>query len=139
MIKYNLTLKNDSSETIAGFDNLNIENLDKLINGTIDFIVCEILDKLNYNDRLKTINTIFKKLSFGGEVTFKFMNAYQLCKNIVKGDMTSKSLSETIQDLNSLFLESDTIDIMNQMENVKIIKVYNNNNYIIMNIKKTNE
>jgi hypothetical protein len=139
MIKYNLTLKNDVSENISGFDNLDINNLDKLINGTIDFIVCEILDKLEYEDRLKTINTIFKKLSFGGEVTFKFMNAFQLCKNIVKGDMTSKSLSDTISNLKSLFLESDTIDIINQMENVKIIKIYNNNNYIIMNIKKTNE
>lgn len=139
MIKYNLITQNSSEEKIAGFDNLDIANLDKLINGTIDFIVCECLDKLDYLSRLKVISTIFKKLSFGGEVTFKFFNSYQLCKNIIKGDMTSKALSEIVGSVQSLFLESDMMDLINQMENVKIIKIYNNNNHIVMNIKKTNE
>lgn len=139
MIKYNLVTTNNSQEKISGFDNLDISNLDKLINGTIDFIVCESLDSLDYASRLKVIATIFKKLSFGGEVTFKFFNSYQLCKNVIKGDMTSKSLSETIASAQSLFLESDMMDIINQMENAKIIKIYNNNNHIVMNIKKTNE
>lgn len=139
MIKYNLITQNSSQSAISGFDNLDVDNLDKLINGTIDFIVCESLDDLDYVSRLKIINTIFKKLSFGGEVTFKFLNSYQLCKNIIKGDMTSKSLSEVVASVNSLFLESDMMDIINQMESVKIIKIYNNNNHIVMNIKKTNE
>lgn len=139
MIKYNLITQNSSQETISGFDNLDVTNLDKLINGTIDFIVCESLDSLDYISRLKVISTIFKKLSFGGEATFKFLNSYQLCKNIIKGDMTSKFLSEVVASVNSLFLESDMMDLINQMENVKIIKIYNNNNHIVMNIKKTNE
>ena len=138
MIKYNL-ITADTQETISGFDNLNILNLDKLINGTIDFIVCETLDKLEYIERLKTINVIFKKLSFGGEVTFKFFNAYQLCKSVIKGDITSKSLSESINNLSSLFIESDMIDLVNQIDNIKIVKIYNNNNHIIINIKKTND
>lgn len=138
MIKYNLTTT-DTQEKISGFDNLDISNVDKLINGTIDFIVCEILDKLEYIDRLKTINTIFKKLSFGGEVTFKFFNAYQLCKSVIKGDMTSKSLSEIVNNLNSLFVESDMMDLVNQTDNIRIVKIYNNNNHIIINIKKTND
>lgn len=138
MIKYNLTTA-DTQEKISGFDNLDISNVDKLINGTIDFIVCEILDKLEYIDRLKTINTIFKKLSFGGEVTFKFFNAYQLCKSVIKGDMTSKSLSEIVNNLNSLFVESDMMDLVNQTDNIRIVKIYNNNNHIIINIKKTND
>ena len=138
MIKYNLTTA-DTQEKISGFDNLDISNVDKLINGTIDFIFCEILDKLEYIDRLKTINTIFKKLSFGGEVTFKFFNAYQLCKSVIKGDMTSKSLSEIVNNLNSLFVESDMMDLVNQTDNIRIVKIYNNNNHIIINIKKTND
>lgn len=138
MIKYNLVLPNGLN-SVTGFENYNIADLDKLINGTVDFLVCEILDSLDYETRLKTIATIFKKLSFGGETTFKFLNAYQLSKNVIKGDITSKSLSETVDKIQSLFLESDMIDLINQMTSLKIVKLYNNNNHIIMNIKKTNE
>jgi len=138
MSKYNLVLNKDTPP-INNINNVTLTEFSNVVSGTAENILCEILDGLTYEERLKTIGLMIKKLSFGGEITVKFINAYKICKDLIKGDINSKSWSEIVENSKSMFVESDILEIISKTDKIKINKIYNSNNHIIAVLKKTNE
>lgn len=139
MSKYNIVLDIDNAASINNITNITTSDLSNIVSGTATNILCEILDNLSYEDRLKTMALMIKKLSFNGELTIKFINSFKICKDLIRGNINSKSWSETIENCKSMFCESDILDIVSKTDNVRINKIYNSNNYIIAVLKKTNE
>ncbi len=124
------------TDRIDSFLNLNIEELKGITNGTCDEIICTILDKLEYSDRIAIVHLISKKIANLGFITLKFLNATKLSKDVAKGNVNSQFMSKIILENKSLFIESDMIEILSQINNVSIHKSYNDNQYIVMVLQK---
>jgi len=131
-----INIINTDQEKIDGYYNINIEQAGKLINGTVEEMVCVVLDKYSYKDRISNLIMMCKKLGNLGLLTLKFVNATKICKDVIKGNMSSQHLSSVVLESNSLFLESDIIEIVSQIENIKIYKMYNDNTNTVIVLQK---
>jgi hypothetical protein len=138
MNKYNIVLEK-TTPSINNIENVTIEEFSNIISGTASYILCEILDNLTHEDRIKAIALMIKKISFGGEITLKFINLFKICKDLIKGNINSKSWSDIVEKSSSMFMESDILDIVSRIENIRVNKLYNSNNHIIIVLKKTDE
>lgn len=124
------------SDHIDGYHNLNIDDLSKVINGTCSEIICTVLDNYLYKDRITNIVNLCKKLSNSGFLTLKFLNATKICKDVAKGNAGSQFLSGIVSQCQSLFLDSDMIELVAQMEGIQIHKTYNDNTHVTVVLQK---
>lgn len=136
MKKINIIDNDNSKDEIEGYNNLPVEQIGSLSNGTCSEIICTILDKSKYDNRINTIINLYKKLSNLGFLTLKFINGTKLCKDVMKGNSNSRFISSIVSQSESIFLESDIIEIISQIEGAKIHKTYNDNYYSIVVIQK---
>lgn len=134
MKKINI-ITNDKEE-IDNYNNISIEQAKALSNGTCAEIMCTNLDKFPYDDRINAIVNLYKKLSNLGFLTLKFINGTKLCKDVSRGNSNSRFLSSVISESQSVFLESDIIEIISQIEGATIYKTYNDNSYLTVVIQK---
>lgn len=132
--KINLIIQD--TDKIDGYENIYINDFQQKTNGSVDEIICTILDKLEYSARLNLLGAIVKKLSFEGTCTIKILNAFSILKHSLEGKINSKSLSDIINNSKSLLFESDMMDLFNQIQYIDVIKVYNVDKYLVMNISK---
>lgn len=134
MTKINIvTTKED---VLEGYLNLNVDEFKQVTNGTCSEIICTILDKLDFATRLETISVAIKKVENLGFITFKFFNATKLCKDLIKGNINSGFLSKIVSENESLFIESDMIEIITQISNIAIHKMYNDNQNTVIVLQK---
>ncbi|MFN9954677.1 MAG: hypothetical protein ACK55I_16395 [bacterium] len=131
-----LNIINTNSGKLEGYFNLTIDKLNDIINGTSEEIICEVLDTYSYKDRVDNILLMCKKLSNEGSLTLKFINATKLCKDVSKGNCGSQFLSNIVLNSQSLFLDSDIIELISQLQDIKIYKMYNDNLYLVVVLKK---
>jgi hypothetical protein len=134
MNKLNIVIT--ESDNLDGYFNLTIDHLDKVTNGTCGEIICGVLDSYLYKDRVSYIVNLCKKLTNSGFLTFKFLNATKICKDVAKGNANSQFLSNIVAQSKSLFLDSDMIEIISQMDGIKIYKIYNDNNHVVIVLQK---
>jgi len=137
-MKYNLVLTNDTNK-ISGINNILLDDMNNIVNGTASLIMCEILDQLEYEKRIKILSDAIRKISFGGEVVIKFLNIYKICKELIKGNVNSKSFSSFVSNSNSVFLESDIFELISKTPHINIHKLYNSDNHIIVHIQKVKD
>lgn len=126
----------DNSSQIKGYDNILITNINTIINGYVDDILCECLDDLEEEIRLSVLNEIINKLAFEGKAVFRFVNATLLADRIIKNELDTKKLSSIIKNIKSLWSEYVIIDIFNSLPSIKVDNYYNENvNTVITVIK----
>jgi hypothetical protein len=131
-----LNIIDGNSNRLEGYFNLTIDKLNDIINGTSEEIICETLDTYAYKDRIDHILLMCKKLSNQGSLTLKFINGTKLCKDASKGNCGSQYLSNIVLNSKSLFLDSDIIELISQLQDIKIYKTYNDNLYLVVVLKK---
>lgn len=131
-----INIVNTESDILEGYSNLNIDEVKNITNGTCSEIVCTVLDKLDFNSRMEMINILCKKIANLSFITFKFFNATKLCKDLIKGNINSAFLSKIVAENESLFIESDMIEIITQISNIGIHKIYNDNQYTVIVLQK---
>ncbi|MEX0597211.1 MAG: hypothetical protein WD512_11985 [Candidatus Paceibacterota bacterium] len=124
------------SDNLEGCYNLKSDDLNKVINGTCPEIICGVLDSYSYKDRVSNIVSFSKKLSNSGFLTLKFINATKICKDVSRGNSSSQFLSTIVAQSQSLFLDSDMIELVSQMDGIKIHKIYNDNSHVIVVLQK---
>lgn len=136
MKKINVVMSNNESTDMDSFDNVSVDIVKKITNGTCSEIICSILDQLNANDRIELMNVLAKKVENLGFITLKFINATKVCKDLIKGHSNSQYLSGIIENNKSLFIDSDMIDILSKIDNISIQKTYYDNIYNIIVLQK---
>lgn len=131
-----LNIVNSENDHINGYENIKIENINSVINGTCENIICSVLDSFSYKDRLSSIVTMCKKLSNMGSLTLRFIDGTRLCKDAYKGNVNSSFISGVLEQTKSIFLDSDITELVSQMQDINIAKAYNDNLYCIVILQK---
>lgn len=132
----NINLIIDDSESIEGYQNIKIQELNNVINGFVNNIICECLDKIEFMQRLDVFKAILSKLAFDGVATFKFINATMLAGRILKNETDAKKISDIIKTTNSLWTESLIVEAFSSFPNIVIQKNYIEHIYTVITVTK---
>jgi hypothetical protein len=133
----NINLIIDDTESVAGYQNIKIQEINNIVNGYINNIVCGCLDKIDFQQRLDVFRAIANKLAFDGTATFKFVNATMLAGRIIKNELDSQKLSDIIKGVQSVWTESLITEAFSTLPNIKIQKNYIEHIYTVITIIKT--
>lgn len=134
MTKINII--NSQEDMLDSYKNMSIAEAKELTNGTCSEIICTILDKMTFSDRVEAVHILSKKIANLGLITLKFFNATKLCKDLIKGNINGQFLSKIISENKSLCIESDMMEILAQTKNINIQKIYNDNQHIVLVLQK---
>lgn len=137
MNKINILInEDDKTHILDGYYNLTMDSIDKIINGTCEEIICATLDTNEYQERISNTVKLCKKLANNGYLTIKFLDGTKLCKDVYRGNSSGQYLSNIVSKSKSLFLDSDLMEMVSQMQDIKLHKMYNDNNYIVAVLQK---
>lgn len=134
MNKINIVIS--GSDNIEGYNNITVDDLLKITNGTCNEIICSILDYYPYDERISLLANLCKKLSNLGLLTIKFIDASKICKDVIKGNCSSQFLSSLVNKYKSFFLEHDITELVSQIDSMRIYKTYNDNINSIIVLQK---
>ena len=132
----NLYISKDADHVLANYQTILIQDINKVINGYINNIVCECLDSVDYKERLSSIYSILSKIAFEGSATFKFLNASVLAARVLKNEIDSEKLSQIIKDTASIWTESRILEVFASMPNIVVQKNYVENIYTVITVHK---
>lgn len=133
----NINLIIDDSESVDGYQNIKIQDLNNVINGFVNNIICECLDKIEFQQRLEVFKGILSKLAFDGIATFKFINGTMLASRIIKNEIDAKKISDIIKNINSLWTESLVLEAFSSFPNIRVEKNYIEHIYTVITVTKT--
>jgi hypothetical protein len=131
----NITV-DDSKDTVAGYNNINIDQLSSVTNGYIQSIIFTTIDKLDNNNRSKKFVESLKKLAHGGQLTVRFLNLALLASRIESNYIDGLKFAELIKGFNSFWTESDFLGIVSSINEYKLTKIVNEDLHIIAVIEK---
>lgn len=134
MNKINVCLA--ENHAISGYNNILIENLENIVNGSIDDILFIYSDQIDHPSRNSVIMTLFKKLRNKGTLNLVFCNIYSICKQIYKTNMSSSTISSLLASKRSFMTEAELDEIVYSLKELSIINKQYNNNNIVVKIKK---
>lgn len=136
MIK-NINLVKEINETNPkGMNNVNIETLSQVTNNFVEHIDCLCLDELPVEVRNQVFPMILSKLCIGGTLSLKTINLRLLANKIKKSELTGDKLSAMLPQINSVWSDNETSDLINKYGLV-IKGMYYDQIYTIFQLEKT--
>jgi hypothetical protein len=132
----NINIVLENSDKLEGYENVNIQDMNNIINGYVNNIVCECLDNIEFMQRLDAVKAIIGKLAFGGTATFKFINATMFANRIIKNETDVQKISDIISGKRSLWTESMILEVFSSLPNLKIDKNYIEHVHTVITVTK---
>jgi hypothetical protein len=131
----NLTFKNESpySEGV----NVDIEKIDEITNGSIDKIICSVLDAFTIEERKQMLVKVMKKIKNNGELIIRFLDGQKVCRDYANEKISSETLSLIVNSVRSISSDIDIFDVVHNQKNFSIVKKYHDNNLLIIHLFKT--
>lgn len=134
MNKLNICLKQE--DAISGYNNLPIENLNAIVNGTVDEILFVHGDAISYNERKTILIELFKKLRNKGLLILVFLNIKSIAKQIFKTNISGSNISNIIGSKLSFIPENELEELIYSIKELSIINKYYDNEKVVIKITK---
>lgn len=123
-------------DIIAGYQNISPNQINTLINGSLDEIIFRQIDLIPFDQRNQIIADILSKVKNSGQAIFEFLDIILMAKEIYLGSMSSKTVSGLIDGKRSLGYENDILELIANFPQFKIKNRYNNGASIVVTITK---
>jgi hypothetical protein len=125
------------SQSVEGYQNVPLDQLGGITNGFVRSIICNCLDYLPFGQRQVLFSELVNKICIEGTLTLRFLNASLLPNKIISGDITGEKLSEIISNISSCWSEKEFQQVMQQINNCSISKLFHEQVYTVVSIQKT--
>lgn len=125
-----------TKDSVDGYNNISVDQIASITNGYVTNIIMTTLDKLDSDKRNAIFIECLKKLSFGGQLTIKFLNLILLASRIKSSYINGNKFSEIIAESKSFWTESDFMELIAGLNDYKLIKIINEDLNIIAVIEK---
>jgi hypothetical protein len=123
-------------DVIQGYQNITPNQINTLINGSLDEIIFKGLDLMPFDQRNQIIADILSKIKSGGQAIFEFLDIISMAKEMYLGSMSSKAASGLIDGKRSLGYENDLLELIGNFPQFQIKNRYNNGSSIVVTINK---
>lgn len=134
MKKVNLCIT--EKDAIDGFNNISIAQLDAIPNGSIDNIMINVLNNIEYEESKSIVVTVLKKLKHKGQATVRILDLLSVSKDIFYGTATSKSISGVLAQKASFLYEDDILSVVNNFPQFKVKNKHKDQNTLVFVIYK---
>jgi hypothetical protein len=125
---------------INNFDNVLFNNIENLVNSSIDVVYCAILNKIPKNLVEQTISELSNKIRPGGEIVFMLNDAKTFCKLFSEGSMSNDDFFNFMNNTQNLFFLSEFEDIFDKHlgKDFHIVNTELQNNNLIISLQRIN-
>lgn len=124
----NITLPNKPI-TISGFENTNIEDIDLIVNSSVDVTYCTILNKIPEQSINQCIINMCTKIRPAGTLLLSFIDVKNICKNFVNDRMPNQEFMGLIHGLYNVYFLQDF---------EKLYREYLFNEFVVTNTELNN-
>jgi hypothetical protein len=107
----NIYLYGNKKGSIANFDSISLEMVDRIINHSVDMLYCDAMNETTNEQREQIIPLIMNKIRVGGTAVFKFINAKIIAKAYYDNAISDDDISLFFQDNKSIL----SIDKLNAL------------------------
>lgn len=105
----NINLYGKEAKKLNNFDNISIDNVNRIINYSVDTLYCECLNEQNCENQTHTIQQMLDKLRVGGSLILSFINARIIAKAYYDNILTDTDMVNFFK-ANSCILSIDRIN-----------------------------
>jgi hypothetical protein len=125
---------------INGFDNVLFNNIENLVNSSIDVVYCAILNKIPKNLVEQTISELSNKVRPGAEIVFILSDTKTICKLFSEGSMSNDDFLNFMNNTQNLFFLSEFEDIFDKHlgKDFHILNTELQNNNLIISLQRIN-
>jgi len=133
--KINLTINNNSN-TIQGFSDLHINELDTLFSCSVDMIYCNIFNVFNNDNAYQILDAIIEKLRPGGQLVINVLNLKRLATLFVSGGLSDTDFFNTVRTSNNSLSYTEMIKHVTKNNVASVIDVKKDNLVTFLTISK---
>lgn len=112
---------NNKPTSESSYEYYHIMEIDKMINGSIDEILCDCIDLVPFVDRPKLVTILLSKLKIDGTLILKCNDLYTLCKYIMNNKISIEQANLILGSSASITDDSYNEHILNEITNAKIL------------------
>jgi hypothetical protein len=95
------------SKNLDGFNTVNIDKLDDVINHSADVIYYGSFNNVEDKNLIPTLNSMLEKIRVGGTLVVKILNARVLSKLYFENSISSAEYLQSIKQANTLLTPED--------------------------------
>jgi hypothetical protein len=133
-MKINICLS--EKDTIQGYNNIAIDQINNLVNGSVSEILFKQLDSISHSDRGSLLSNILGKIKYNGLLIIEVLDTMSLGKDISNGSVSSKTVSELLQDIVSVQYEFDIMELIGNFPQYYVEHRYSHNYKLILHLRK---
>jgi len=98
--------------TIDGFDSVDINNLDSIINYSVNALLIDYLNLIENNSIPRLLENIFQKMAVGGQMVIRFIDAKILAKKFAENLISEDQFAEHITILKSILTVDNIYNVI---------------------------
>jgi hypothetical protein len=136
-MKRNINIVSNSYRTsIKDFESCSIDNVNSMVDCSVDNIVFFCMDGMEKNTAKQTLHLLCEKLRPEGRIAIKFIDIKNICLDYIKNKIGNDDFIKLIKNIENP-LSLDEIITYIDISRFKIVNITRNNTDIIINIIKT--
>ena len=93
--------------TVSNFDNVNIDNIDLIVNSSVDAIYCGILNKIPEQSVDNCIANLCSKVRPAGSLILGLMDIRNICKNFSDNRISNQEFIGLVNELYNVYFITD--------------------------------
>lgn len=107
--KINLTHYKNKSQSIDGFVEIPITDLNNIINFSVDILYCSVVNMIEKNKILDFLNDIIKKIRYGGQLTLVINDIKNICQLFINKQISDDQFFDIIDNNKNNISEEQVI------------------------------
>lgn len=136
-MKRNINIINNQIQNpISGFDAISLNNIDSIVDCSVDNILYFCIEQLDKNAAKTVFDSLVKKLRPKGSLAVKFCDLKQLCADYSNNIISNLDLINKIQLIKNPLSTDEIITYVN-INNTKVINISRDKNDIVITITRT--
>lgn len=123
---------------INNFENVLFNNIENLVNSSIDVIYCAILNRIPKNLIESTISSLSNKIRPGGQLVLVLTDTKTVCKLFSEGSMSNEDFFNFMSNAQNLFFLSEFEEIFDKhlSKDFNVINTELQNNSLIISLQR---
>lgn len=123
-MKRNICLTKDGHNlSLQNFENVNYNNIDNIINYSVDILYCSILNELTGQEYSTILPLLMNKIRLGGQMVLVIKDVKELCSMYANGSLADMVFVNNIRSLKHIISFSNLEKIIQEHPSLTPINV----------------